>query len=222
MRIYLLLIALLCLPVVALAQDPVKVDAKHYKVLLDNDQVRVLKIRYGAHEKSVMHEHPDAVAVFINEGHAKFNMPDGTSTPSEAKAGEVRFTPAGKHLPENVGSKPFDVVLVELKGKPGSSAAAASLDPVKVDPEHHAVVVENDRVRVLRIKIGAHDKTKQHDHPNGVAVFLTAGQSNITTADGKTRKGGGQAGGAMWVTAERHTVENPSAKPAEVILVELK
>ena len=221
MRNCLLLIAVLCLPVVAVAQDPVKVDAKHYKVLMDNDQVRVLKIHYGPHEKSVMHEHPDSVAVFLNTSDAKFNFPDGTSTPTTAKAGEARFTPAGKHLPENVGSKPFDVVLVELKGKT-ASAAAVSLDPVKVDPEHHAVVVENDRVRVLRIKIGAHDKTKQHDHPNGVAVFLTAGQSNITTADGKTRKGGGQAGGAMWVTAERHTVENPSAKPAEVILVELK
>ncbi|HJQ23931.1 MAG TPA: hypothetical protein VKA60_08430 [Blastocatellia bacterium] len=221
MRNCLLLITLLCLPVVVAAQDPVKVDAKHYKVLFDNDQVRVLKVRYGAHEKSVMHEHPDAVAVFITEGHAKFNLPDGTSTPSDKQAGEVMLTPAGKHLPENVGTRPLDVVLVELKGKPGS-AAAASLDPVKVDPEHHAVVLENDRVRVLRIKFAAHDKTKQHEHPNGVAVFLTSGQSNITTADGKTRKGGGQAGGAMWVAAERHVVENPSAKPSEVILVELK
>src|SRR5437868_14185154 len=196
MRKSLLLIAVLCLPVVAAAQDPVKVDAKHYKVLMDNDQVRVLKIHYGPHEKSVMHEHPDAVAVFLTDSNSKFNLPDGTSTPSNGKAGEARFTPAGKHLPENVGGKPFDVVLVELKGK-AASAAAVSLDPVKVDPEHHAVVVENDRVRVLRIKFAAHDKTKQHDHPNGVAVFLTSGQSNITTADGKTRKGGGQAGGAM-------------------------
>src|SRR4029078_3954504 len=38
----------------AFAQDPVTVDPKHYKVMLDNDQVRVLKIQYGAKEKSVM------------------------------------------------------------------------------------------------------------------------------------------------------------------------
>jgi quercetin dioxygenase-like cupin family protein len=221
MRNCLLLIALLCLPVVAAAQDPVKVDAKHYKVLFDNDQVRVLKIRYGAHEKSVMHEHPDAVAVYITDAHGKFNLPDGSSMPSEGKAGEAMFTPAGKHLPENVGGKPFEVVLVELKGKSGS-AAAVSIDPVKVDPEHHAVVLENDRVRVLRIKFAAHDKTRQHDHPNGVSIPLTGGQSKITTADGKTRTGGGQAGAASWLAAERHVVENPSAKAAEVILVELK
>ncbi|MFL6215138.1 MAG: hypothetical protein ACJ74J_14735 [Blastocatellia bacterium] len=180
-----------------------------------------MKIRYGPHEKSVMHEHPDAVAVFINDSHAKFTMPDGSNMPSEKKAGEAQFTPAGKHLPENVGTKPFDVVLVELKGKPGS-AAAVSIDPVKVDPEHHAVVFENDRVRVLRIKFGPHDKTKQHDHPNGVSVPITGGQSKITTADGKTRTGGGEVGAATWLSAERHIVENPSAKAAEVILVELK
>lgn len=221
MRYGLLLIAVLCLPGMVWAQDPVKVDAKHYKVVFDNDQVRVLKIRYGPHEKSVMHEHPDAVAVFLTDGHSKFNLPDGTSTPSDVTAGEARFTPAGKHLPENVGSKPFEVVLVELKGKPGS-AAAVSLDPVKVDPEHHAVVLENDRVRVLRIKFGPHDKTKQHDHPNGVSIPLTGGQSKITTADGKTRTGGGQAGVPFWLNAERHVVENPNAKASEVILVELK
>lgn len=42
----------------ALAQDPVKVDPKHYKVQFENDRVRVLRITYGPHEKSVMHDHP--------------------------------------------------------------------------------------------------------------------------------------------------------------------
>jgi hypothetical protein len=38
-----------------MAQDPVKVDAKHYTVEVENDKVRVLRIRYGPREKSVMH-----------------------------------------------------------------------------------------------------------------------------------------------------------------------
>src|SRR6185503_21222635 len=50
----------------ALAQDPVKVDAKHYKVMLENDQVRVLRIHYNPKEKSVMHEHPSAVVIFLS------------------------------------------------------------------------------------------------------------------------------------------------------------
>jgi quercetin dioxygenase-like cupin family protein len=99
----------------ASAQDPVKVDAKHYKVEFENDQVRVLRITYGPHEKSVMHEHPDAMAIFLNDGQAKFTLPDGTSQVPEMKAHTTLWTPAGKHMPENTGDKPFELVLVEMK-----------------------------------------------------------------------------------------------------------
>jgi quercetin dioxygenase-like cupin family protein len=222
MRKVLLLATLLYVAApIVLAQDPIKVDSKHYSVLLDNDQVRVLKIRYGPKEKSVMHEHPDAVAVFLNDSTVKFNMPDGTSTPSEGKAGQVLFTPAGKHLPENVGGKPFDVVLVELKGA-AATTPKIDADPVTIDPEHHKVEFENDRVRVLRINFKPHEKLKEHEHPNGVAIFMTDVKSKFTLTDGKTREGGGKRGEVTWAAAEKHVIENASNKPTEVILVELK
>lgn len=101
----------------AFAQDPAKVDAKHYKVEFENDQVRVLRIKYGVKEKSVMHEHPGAVAVFLTDGHAQFTLPDGKTVDSPIKAGTAQFTAAGKHLPENLGDKPFELVLVEVKEK---------------------------------------------------------------------------------------------------------
>ena len=101
----------------AVAQDPTVVDAKHYKVTFENEQVRILKITYGPKEKSIMHEHPNAVAVFLSDGQIKFELPDGKSQDATVKAGQSMFTPAGKHLPENVGDKPFEVVLVELKTK---------------------------------------------------------------------------------------------------------
>ena len=47
--------------------DPVRVDAKHYKIELENDRVRVLRIKYGAKEKSVMHSHPATVAIFLGD-----------------------------------------------------------------------------------------------------------------------------------------------------------
>ena len=104
----------------AVAQDPTKVDAKHYKVEFENDQVRVLRITYGPKEKSVMHEHPGSVAVYLTDGKAKFTLPDGKTMDAPVKAGTTQWAPAGKHLPENVGDKPFELVLVELKGKPAT------------------------------------------------------------------------------------------------------
>ena len=99
------------------AQDPVKVDSKHYKVVFENDQVRVLHIQYAPGEKSPMHSHPDSVAVFLGDQRVKFTYPDGKTEEVTTKAGDAKYTPAGAHAPENIGDKPLEVVLVELKGK---------------------------------------------------------------------------------------------------------
>jgi quercetin dioxygenase-like cupin family protein len=99
------------------AQDPVKVDAKHYKVEFENDSVRVLRVTYPAHEKSVMHHHPDTVAVFLTDGKSRFTLPDGKTQDAPVKAGATQWTDAGEHLPENLGDKPFELILVELKTK---------------------------------------------------------------------------------------------------------
>lgn len=110
-----LLLAAAAVP--ARAQDPVKVDPKHYSVEFENDQVRVLHVTYGAHEKSVMHEHPGALAVFLTDGQSKFTFPDGKTQDAPIKAGTTMWTPAGKHLPENTGDKPFELIVVEMKAK---------------------------------------------------------------------------------------------------------
>ena len=222
MRAFLFLAVTVLAAPIARAQDPVQVDSKHYKVLLENDQVRVLRIHYNPGEKSVMHEHPAAVVVFLNSSKAKFTFPDGTSTTEGGgKAGAVRFTDAGKHIPQDIGTTPIEAVLVELKAKSGSSSAV-SLDPVKVDSARHKVELENDRVRVLRVKFKPHDKTKEHEHPNAVAIHLTDVKAKFTLPDGKTREGGGKRGEVIWAVGEKHSVSNLSARPAEIILVELK
>jgi quercetin dioxygenase-like cupin family protein len=105
----------------AMAQDPVKVDSKHYKVVFENDQVRVLRVTYGPHEKSVMHEHPANVAVFLTDGQGRFTLPDGKTQDAPLKAGAAQWNGGGKHLPENMGDKGFELVLVELKTKPATA-----------------------------------------------------------------------------------------------------
>jgi hypothetical protein len=103
---------------VTLGQDPVKVDSNHYKVEFENAQVRVLRARLGPHEKSIMHRHPNAVAIFMTDVNGKFHFPNGTSQDVSSKAGEARWTPAITHQPENMGDQAFEVILVELKGRP--------------------------------------------------------------------------------------------------------
>jgi quercetin dioxygenase-like cupin family protein len=106
--------------VILRAQDAVEVDAKHYTVAFENDQVRVLKAHYGPGEKSTMHSHPNTVAVFLSDAKGRFTFPDGKSEDFNAKAGDVIYNDAKTHLPENTGDKTFDVVVVELKGTPSA------------------------------------------------------------------------------------------------------
>ena len=99
-----------------LAGDPVKVDSKHYTVEFENNRVRVLRVRYGPREVSVMHGHPAAVGVFLTEVHARFTFPDGKTEEQTVRAGDVVAYPAGEQLPENLLEQPLELVLVELKG----------------------------------------------------------------------------------------------------------
>ena len=97
------------------AQDAAKVDSKHYTVVSENDEVRILKVHYGPHEKSVMHSHPAAVAVFLTSSKVRFTFPDGKTQDATVKAGDATYTPAATHLPENLGDEGMDVIVVELK-----------------------------------------------------------------------------------------------------------
>src|SRR2546421_655023 len=116
-RVLFLAVFLFAIAIPVMAQDPVKVDSKHYKVEFENARVRVLRIHYGAHEKSVWHWHPAGVAIAQTDAHIKFNLPGGKSEEREMKAGQVIWTPAGRHLPENLGDSDFEVILIELKAK---------------------------------------------------------------------------------------------------------
>lgn len=98
-----------------MAADSVKVDPKHYKVEFENDKVRVLRINYSPGEKSIMHGHPNSVLVVLDDARARFTYPDGKTEDTDMKAGQVAWTPAVEHLPENRQDKPFSLVLVEIK-----------------------------------------------------------------------------------------------------------
>lgn len=98
------------------AKDPVRIDAKHYKVEFENDKVRVLRTTYGPHEKSVMHTHPALIGIMLTGGHVRFTLPNGQTENVEIQAGQVMSFDATEHLPENAGNSAFEAILVELKG----------------------------------------------------------------------------------------------------------
>jgi quercetin dioxygenase-like cupin family protein len=109
------------------AQDAVRVDPKHYSVVSENDQVRILKAHYGPHEKSVMHSHPNVVAVFLTDGKGVFHLQGGKDQDFAVKGGAAQYSPAGTHLPENTSDTPMDVIIGELKRHAAKSAMKSEM-----------------------------------------------------------------------------------------------
>ena len=96
-------------------EDAVSVAPHVYKVLLENDRVRVLDSRMKPGETTSMHSHPDIVAYPLTAGKAKFTFPDDQSMEVELKAGEAMFMEGHHHIAENTGAAEMHVLLIELK-----------------------------------------------------------------------------------------------------------
>ena len=101
--------------VVTKAQDPAKVDPEHYKVLLDNQYVRVLDVHHKPGEKSPIHSHPNHVVYSFTDSTVKFTSSGGTTDTRTAKAGQVVWRNAETHSAENVGKNEEPALDIELK-----------------------------------------------------------------------------------------------------------
>jgi quercetin dioxygenase-like cupin family protein len=100
--------------------------------------------------------------------------------------------------------------------------AAKAQDPVKVDPKHYKVVLNNEHVRIMDVRIKPGEKIPMHSHPNHVIYSLTGGTVKYTLADGKAETVTGKAGQAVWHNAEKHTVDNVGKTETHVLDIELK
>ena len=104
------------IPEPRLEWDPFKTDPKHFKVELENERVRVLRVCYGAHDVAVMHQHPRGLLVFLTDGNFKFNYPGGTTENFQGKSGQcVWFDGPWEHLPENLSGKDFEALYIEIR-----------------------------------------------------------------------------------------------------------
>lgn len=103
-----------------------------------------------------------------------------------------------------------------------SAVGAGGDDPATTDPDNYHVVIENERVRVLRYHDTPGTKTHQHHHPDAVLYALSSFRRRLHFPDGTSRERDFKAGDVMWIPAQTHVGENMGTTDTEVLLVELK
>jgi quercetin dioxygenase-like cupin family protein len=96
--------------------DVLRIQNNGYKLLMENEKVRVMEIRLDPGQKSPMHNHPDNHVVYVNsDARFKLSFPDGKSSEIDLKAGQALWLEAGPHETENVGKTRGHNIVIELK-----------------------------------------------------------------------------------------------------------
>jgi hypothetical protein len=118
-RDILLILAGLGAAATAAAQDPAKVNPRSYKVLFENERVRLLE--YTAKPGLGVcgqgrHYHPAHLSIPLTDSKVKI-VAAGKTVLAEGKAGEAFWEPEVWHTVENVGGAETRAYMVELKGK---------------------------------------------------------------------------------------------------------
>ena len=98
------------------AQDIMKVGTSlNNKVLLDNDQVRVIEIESAPGVVTPWHSHPNNVVYALNDGKLEITDKGKPAKVYEFKAGQAVYFPAVTHTAKNVGTTSLKLIMTEIK-----------------------------------------------------------------------------------------------------------
>jgi len=215
-------IVLMCLTgALAWAQDPVKVAGGQYRLIAENEDVRLLEVNLAPGAKSVMHSHPDLMAVMLQPGVTKWTMPDGKTVQSapDTKRGTVIAMDAQTHTSENMGKTTLKAVLIEFK-KPAPTAAAARKASSAPSCK---VVAESPHATAQLCGGAAGSMVAKHTHSAGVVyVALTDVTAEITDGAGKMHTLEMKKDAAAIAAPETHSAKNTGKAPYQLIVVDLK
>ena len=106
--------------------DPAVSNPEHYKVIFENERVRVLEYHDEPGQQTTPHVHPDSVMYTLSSFRRRL-VSGETRREVELQAGSVGWLPAQEHHGENIGETPTHVIFVELKD--GSSGGDGTIGP---------------------------------------------------------------------------------------------
>jgi len=206
--------------VVLRAQDAVKVDPGHYKMLIDNPSVRVLQINYAPGAQSVMHHHPDSIVIALDAAKVEFTLPDGKQQTQDLTKDGAMYSAAGTHNPKNIGTMPMRALLVEFNGAaPGKAVLPANRPGMQLKS-----VAEGAYGTAYVSTAGpefAEPAGTKHDFDQVVIALAPAAMS--LSIDGKPAKSTWKRGDAEFIgRGVAHEAKNTGGKPVDMMIIAIR
>jgi beta-alanine degradation protein BauB len=84
-----------------------------YKVVFENEHMRVLEVKMEPGGHTDMHSHPDNLIYTIAGGKVEFTAPSGEVTELEVPSGSSIWMEATDHETDNVGDTAIHALLIE-------------------------------------------------------------------------------------------------------------
>ena len=204
---------------------PEEVSPDVYKVLLDNEDVKVLEVTFEPGQSDNMHDHYPVTFYLLQGGKAQVTLPDGTVNEGEFPTGFTGHnTEKVRHQVKNIGENTIKILLVERKkSHPTSEPKEKLILPEEVSPDVYQVVLENDDVKVLNVTFAPGQGDNIHEH--GVITYygIKGGKLQNTLADGSVKEmevPDGFVGHGNNIV--KHQMENVGDDTVKVIIVEHK
>lgn len=95
--------------------DPVRTDGDAYTVVVENEEVRVLRLADAPGDTTNVHRHPSFVLFALGPFHRRFTLEGGTHKERGFATGDFVWFPAQTHTGENTGATRTVALVIELK-----------------------------------------------------------------------------------------------------------
>ena len=96
-------------------------------------------------------------------------------------------------------------------------------DVLTAAPAAYSLLLENDRVRVMQVRLKPGQKAPMHNHPNDHVVYVNKdARFKLSFPDGKDAVIDLKAGQALWLEAGPHETENVGSTDGDNLVVEIK
>jgi hypothetical protein len=179
----------------------------------------------GIVTKPHVHE-TNRVMIYFDPGTNKITFQNGKVSPETFRAGDVQWNDAmGTHVAEIIAARPVNIAHLELKSAPGMvpTVKFPARDALKLDPAHYRLEIDNNQVRVLRLRLRQGEKTPLHASVfERLLVPLTAARLKVTDPRGSAKTVTYGKADLQWLAPGEEAEENLGDQPYEALIVEFK